>query len=70
MNMNEKMLFDQLEFARNITFKVAEGVTEENADLIPDGFPNSLRWQLGHIYTSVEGIVFHFANETMNLPQS
>jgi DinB superfamily len=68
--MNEKMLFDQLEFARNITFKVAEEITEENADLIPDGFPNSLRWQLGHIYTSVEGIVFHFANETMNLPQN
>jgi hypothetical protein len=68
--MNEKMIFDQLEFARNITFKVAEGITEENADLIPDGFPNSLRWQLGHIYTSVEGIVFHFANETMTLPQN
>jgi hypothetical protein len=68
--MNEKMLFDQLEFARMITLKVAEGITEENADLIPDGFPNSLRWQLGHIYTSVEGIVFHFANETMNLPQN
>ncbi|GGB61626.1 DinB family protein [Fictibacillus barbaricus] len=68
--MNEKMIFDQLEFARNITFKVAEGITEENADLIPDGFPNSLRWQLGHIYTSVEGIVFHFANETKNLPRN
>lgn len=68
--MTEKMIFDQLEFARTITLKVAEGITEENADLIPEGFPNSLRWQLGHIYTSVEGIVFHFANETMNLPEN
>ncbi|WP_413305620.1 DinB family protein [Bacillus sp. 1P10SD] len=67
--MNEKMLFDQFEFARNVTLKVAQGITEENADVIPAGFPNSLRWQLGHIYASVEGIVFHFANEMPNLPE-
>ncbi|WP_163103437.1 DinB family protein [Peribacillus alkalitolerans] len=66
--MNEKMLFDQFEFARNITLKVAQGINEENADIIPNGFPNHLRWQLGHIYSSVEGIVFHFAGEKPNLP--
>ncbi|MGG1674881.1 DinB family protein [Neobacillus sp. NRS-1170] len=66
--MNEKMLFDQFEFARNVTLKVAQGITEENADVLPAGAPNSLRWQLGHIYVSVEGMVFHFANETPNLP--
>jgi uncharacterized damage-inducible protein DinB len=67
--MNEKMLFDQFEFARNVTLKVAQGITEENADVIPNGYSNSLRWQLGHIYVSVEGIVFHFANEIPNLPE-
>lgn len=67
--MNEKMMFDQFEFARNITLKVADGITEQNADIIPNGFPNNLRWQLGHIYTSVEGILFHFGNEPMNLPE-
>ncbi|MBY0147496.1 DinB family protein [Neobacillus niacini] len=66
--MNEKMIFDLFEFARNATLKVAQGITEENADIIPNGFPNSLRWQLGHIYVAVEGIVFHFSNETPNLP--
>jgi uncharacterized damage-inducible protein DinB len=66
--MNEKMLFDQFEFARNITLQVAQGITEENADLTPNGFSNTLRWQLGHIYVSVEGIVFHFAGEMPNLP--
>ncbi|MBY6036612.1 DinB family protein [Fictibacillus nanhaiensis] len=68
--MKENMLFDQLEFARHITLKVAEGVTEENADIVPEGFPNSLRWQLGHILASVEGIVFHFANESVNMPET
>lgn len=66
--MNEKMIFDQFEFARNITLHVANDITEENADVIPNGFPNSLRWQLGHVYASVEGIVFHMSNEKVNLP--
>ena len=63
------MIFDQFEFARNITLHVAKDINEENADIIPNGFPNSLRWQLGHVYASVEGIVFHMANETLNLPE-
>ncbi|MFP7296760.1 DinB family protein [Neobacillus niacini] len=67
--MNEKMIFDLFEFARNNTLKVAQGITEENADIIPNGYPNSLRWQLGHIYVAVEGIVFHFSNEIPNLPE-
>lgn len=67
--MNEKLIFDLFEFARNNTLKVAEGITEENADIIPDGYPNSLRWQLGHIYVAVERIVFHFSNEIPNLPE-
>lgn len=67
--MNEKMIFDQFEFARNITLHVANDITEDNADVIPNEFPNSLRWQLGHVYASVEGIVFHMANETPNLPE-
>lgn len=67
--MNEKMIFDQFEFARDNTFHVANDITEENADVIPNEFPNSLRWQLGHIYASVEGIVFHMANESPNLPE-
>ncbi|MGX6443497.1 DinB family protein [Neobacillus sp. K501] len=67
--MNEKMIFDQFEFARHATLKVAQGITEENADAIPNGYPNSLRWQLGHIYVAVEGIVFRFANEIPHLPE-
>ena len=67
--MNEKMIFDLFEFGRNSTLQAAKDITEENADVIPNGFPNSLRWQLGHMYASVEGIVFHFANETMNFPE-
>jgi hypothetical protein len=67
--MNESKIFDQFEYARNATLKAAEGITEEIGDIIPNGYPNSLRWQLGHIYVAVEGIVFHFSNEIPNLPE-
>ncbi|MEA3318614.1 MAG: DinB family protein [Bacillota bacterium] len=67
--MNEKMVVDQLEFARNIVLSLAKDVTENTADVVPAGYSNSLRWQLGHIYVAVEGIVFHNANETMNFPE-
>ncbi|WP_335869103.1 DinB family protein [Bacillus sp. 2205SS5-2] len=66
--MNENLLMNQFEFARMIILNVGNEVTEEIADIIPKGFPNSLRWQLGHVYVTVEEILFYFANEKMNLP--
>ncbi|MEN2766710.1 DinB family protein [Ornithinibacillus xuwenensis] len=29
---------------------MVEGVTDEEADVIPEGFHNNIRWNLGHIY--------------------
>jgi len=66
--LSETILIRQFELARNSTLQLAKDITEENADLMPKGFKNSLRWQLGHIYTSVEGLLFHFANESVTLP--
>ncbi|MDR7073267.1 DinB family protein [Fictibacillus barbaricus] len=66
--MKENILFDQFEFARNLTLLVAKETTEENADVIFHGFPNSLRWQFGHILTSVERIVFQSSDEKVILP--
>ncbi|WNB92594.1 DinB family protein [Bacillus sp. NEB1478] len=67
--MKERIIFEQFEFARNLTLLVAKETTEENADVIFKGFPNSLRWQFGHIFTSVEEIVFKSSNETINSPE-
>ncbi|WP_088040576.1 DinB family protein [Bacillus sp. EAC] len=62
-------LFDQLEFIRSQTLEAMEGVTEELADRIPLGFRNTIRWQLGHIYTVTEFLAFLKLNLSMNLPE-
>jgi uncharacterized damage-inducible protein DinB len=65
----EHFLFRQLTFVRGQTLKMMEGVTEEIADRIPEGFRNSIRWNLGHIYVVLERFAFHFIGLPLNLPK-
>ncbi|MBW7454692.1 DinB family protein [Paenibacillus sepulcri] len=58
-------VFNQLAFVRGQTLKLMEGVTEETADRVPEGFRNTIRWNLGHIYVVLE----RFALQHMGLPQ-
>jgi DinB superfamily len=64
----EQFLFNQLAFVRNQTLNLLEGVTEEMADRIPEGFRNSIRWNLGHIYVVVERFAFQYLGLPQNLP--
>jgi hypothetical protein len=50
--MKEEMIFNILEKVRANTLQNAEGITEEAADRMPEGFNNTIRWHLGHIYVA------------------
>ncbi|MBS4190473.1 DinB family protein [Bacillus sp. FJAT-49705] len=50
MNERHVVLFNQLESYRSEISGVLENVSEEQADIIPKGFNNNIRWNLGHIY--------------------
>ncbi|MFP7298681.1 DinB family protein [Neobacillus niacini] len=50
MNPRHEVLFTQLETYRSYILGVLENVTEEEAEVIPKGFNNNIRWNLGHIY--------------------
>ena len=65
----EHFVFKQLAFVRGQTLKVFEGVTEEIADRIPDGFRNSIRWNLGHIYVVMERMAFQHIGFPLQLPR-
>ena len=65
----EHFLFNQLSFVRNQTLKMMAGITEEIADHNPDGFGNTIRWQLGHIYVVLERIAFKSIELPMHLPE-
>ena len=50
MKSRHEVLFTQLESYRSEILGVLENVTEAQAEVIPKGFNNNIRWNLGHIY--------------------
>lgn len=50
MNKRQEVLFEQLHTYRNELLQLVEEVSEEEADIIPNGWNNNIRWNLGHIY--------------------
>ncbi|MBB6452523.1 hypothetical protein HNQ94_000968 [Salirhabdus euzebyi] len=50
MKQRHQVLFNQLESYRSYMLGVLEGVSEAEAEVIPPGFNNNIRWNLGHIY--------------------
>ncbi|MGR3766235.1 DinB family protein [Rossellomorea sp. NS-SX7] len=61
--MKEHMMFQQMEFIRSRTLAFLDATTEEQADAMPDGFRNSIRWNLGHILLSQENLLYSFVGE-------
>ncbi|WP_256860413.1 DinB family protein [Paraliobacillus ryukyuensis] len=68
MAMNEEMIFNQIDLSRNSTLQLFEGLTEEQADLIPQGFNNNIRWNLGHIYTVQNTLLNKFGGKSIKTP--
>jgi len=65
----DHFVFKQLRFVRQMLLKVVDGVTEEMAHQIPDGFRNSIHWNLGHIYVVFERFAFQYVGLPMQLPE-
>ncbi|GAB7386300.1 DinB family protein [Bacillaceae bacterium] len=63
-------LLTQVEIARDRTLQAMEDISEAEADIMPDGFSNTIRWNLGHILTIQEQLVFSLAGEPMQLPEN
>lgn len=56
-------LLQQFAFVREKTLLELEGITEEDANRIPDGFQNSIRWHAGHIYFVSERLGIELAGQ-------
>jgi len=50
MNQRQENLFQQLQHYRSELLQVLDDVTEEKAHIIPTGFRNNIRWNMGHLY--------------------
>ncbi|MDN4493574.1 DinB family protein [Ureibacillus aquaedulcis] len=62
------MIFQQINLVRQNTLNEMTNLTEEQADLVPAGFSNSIRWNLGHIYTVQNGLISQFGGKVIETP--
>ena len=65
----QEFIFDQLKIIRSNTVNEAKELSESQADLVPEGFNNNIRWNLGHVYLVQEKFAFGFTEEPMQLPE-
>lgn len=49
MNKRHEVLFEQLRTYRGELLSMVEGLSEAEAEKIPEGFNNNIRWNLGHV---------------------
>ncbi|WP_110932972.1 DinB family protein [Paenibacillus bouchesdurhonensis] len=63
-----EIIFSQLEFIRSQTLKVVSDLSEEQADLIPSGFRNHIRWNLGHIALVQDAFAFQLTGRSSMIP--
>lgn len=66
--MNEKMLLDQMRFWRQRTLASIKATQEEKADIVPEGFNNSIRWNFGHVLFSQESLIQLSTGRSNTLP--
>lgn len=67
--MKPSALLTQLELIRSITLEEVFSINDEEADIQPEGFNNTIRWHLGHIYLVQERLAFHHAGFPLEVPQ-
>ncbi|WP_430787514.1 DinB family protein [Virgibacillus flavescens] len=68
MKQRQEIFFNQLESFRDYLLKVAD-VTETEAEAIPKGFRNNIRWNLGHVYTEQYMWIKTLINEEVDVPE-
>lgn len=65
----EAIIFHQIQVARDRTLSLMEHISEQQADIVPAGFNNNLRWHIGHILTTHERLSFRLIEEQLELPE-
>ncbi|HJV46844.1 MAG TPA: DinB family protein [Bacillota bacterium] len=66
--MKSGQLLNQVELVRALTLETFDSLTEEMADIIPAGFNNNIRWNLGHILIVQDQLAAQFASIPAQLP--
>jgi hypothetical protein len=68
MLKRHEVLFNQLQSYRGETLSLIESLSESEADIVPQGFNNNIRWNLGHIYLDQYLWIQHLTKEKIEIP--
>jgi len=68
--MSHSFVFHLLNKKYKKLFDLIKKCPENKRDLVPEGFNNSIHWQIGHILYSAENFILHLSNQQKLLPDS
>ena len=68
MLKRHEVLFNQLADYRHELLVAVETINDSEADMIPQGFRNNIRWNLGHVYLDQYLWLQHITKEPIILP--
>ncbi|SDM78673.1 DinB superfamily protein [Paenibacillus sp. yr247] len=61
--MRDSFVFGMLAKNRGRLLQLVEGCPEDKRNVVPEGFNNSVHWQIGHVLTVTERLVFGLAEQ-------
>ncbi|HWJ77741.1 MAG TPA: DinB family protein, partial [Niallia sp.] len=64
----DELVFKQFKVAKDFFIRNVEAISTEEASAQPDGFNNTIHWQIGHVLTFTEQLMFGFPEKTTYLP--
>lgn len=64
-----ELLLKSFELARNYFVKNIDAIKEDVAETQPDGFNNTIHWQVGHVLTVAEQFMFGYPKKSTHLPE-
>lgn len=68
--MRDDYIFGLLADIRQQIINGAVNVPESKRSIVPEGFNNHLHWQIGHILTVTDALIFQFARRESRIPES
>jgi hypothetical protein len=66
--MRGAFVFGTLDKHRGRLLQLVEGCPENKRNVVPEGFNNSVHWQIGHVLTITERLVFGLLEQTPVIP--
>ncbi|GAB6991473.1 DinB family protein [Paenibacillus pini] len=68
--MRDSYIIGLLGRTRNNIVQKLQDLPESKRNIVPEGFNNSIHWQIGHILTVTNFLVFHFAGKPSVIPDN